>query len=367
MNIQNSGMQHNPINKALSRSESNPFELNDLSPIVESEEVSPKLLTAMFGGEASSQYLVAKNTVTYDRMEHTSQLPNGKRFDEYGQSLLQDGASTDALQVGSFGLQSKIAPMDYAGRRIPGTEELMNEEYLATLMLRKSQKSWNDFNELMWGQLLTQDTNITLGGNHIEYNYYDRYVGGGARPVETIDLSGASIDIHRVMQTEADKLDEDLDKTMNSSSMKIMLCGAQFFDSRAAIEGDPDLGRDFRKPLDLATMEVPSSNFGTGDGTYRYRYFDSHDGIRYIRYDVRIQGSPIIATDKGFMMPVGAENFVRQYFAPAQTRTYVNTEALSKYAWSHEDDRQGVTLIEECNVLPVLVNPQLIRHYQGTF
>ena len=61
------------------------------------------------------------------------------------------------------------------------------------------------------------------------------------------------------------------------------------------------------------------------------------------------------------MLPIGAENFLRMVYAPAQTLEYANTTAQSAYAWSHEDDRSGVTMWSEKNFLPMNVNPQLIR------
>ena len=52
---------------------------------------------------------------------------------------------------------------------------------------------------------------------------------------------------------------------------------------------------------------------------------------------------------------------MKRAYAPAQTRTYVNTTAQKRYAWSKEQERNGVTMNQESNVLYMNANPQLIR------
>jgi len=113
--------------------------------------------------------------------------------------------------------------------------------------------------------------------------------------------------------------------------------------------------------LDLASMGVPESSFGSGNGIFNYQFFDSHDGLRYIRYSASILGTKLIADADAYLIPLGAETFMKKVYAPAQTRQWVNTVAQSAYGWSKEDDRNGVTLWTEKNVLPITVNPQLIR------
>jgi hypothetical protein len=82
----------------------------------------------------------------------------------------------------------------------------------------------------------------------------------------------------------------------------------------------------------------------------------------YIHYGANIQGTKLIADDNAYMVPIGAENFMKKIYAPAQTRTYANTSAQSLYAWVEEKERTGVTMYQESNFLPLNVNPQLIRH-----
>ena len=148
------------FDKALSHSNENSFEMQDVTPIVERQEVAPGLLTALFGGTVNS-VMLETNTFKYDELTHTEQVPDGKSYDEFGKDIQKDKARQLIYEVGSFGMRANVAPKDYANKRKPGTNELMDEAYLVAQMNRKSQRGWAQFDELAFAQLLTQDTNIT--------------------------------------------------------------------------------------------------------------------------------------------------------------------------------------------------------------
>jgi hypothetical protein len=300
------------------------------------------------------------NTVKYDELDDTAQLPEGKTFDAYGKDLQKDKPRQLIYEVGSFGLRSNIAPMDYANRRIPGTDELMNEAYLLGKMNMKAEVSWALFEELSFAQLLTQDTNITRGGPMPVYNYYTDIIGS-ARPAKISMNLDVAVDHFQLFTEQLELLETDVEKTFNSMGTATVICGKDFFGKRLTIEKQEGLARDMRGPLDLQTMAVPASNFGSGDGKFQFQWFDSFDGLRYIRYSASILGTKMIADADAYMIPIGAQTFMKRAYAPAQTRTYTNTVAQARYAWSKETERSGVTMNQECNVLPMNVNPQLIR------
>ena len=366
--IQGASAAEISFDKALSHSNSNSFELQDVTPIVERQQVQPGLLTALFAGTTNSEFLET-NVFKYDELTSTAQIPDGKRYDEFGKDIQKDKARQLIYEVGSFGLRSNVAPKDYANRKIPGTTDtLMDEAYLVGRMNGKMQQAWGLFDELAFAQLLTTDTNITRGGPMEEYNFYTDIIGS-ARPAKIdLDLGNNAVDHFQVANEQLDLLEEDLAKTMNTMTMPVMVCGKDFFNKRLLVEkqqgggGSLVLNREIRGGLDLGSMGVPEENFGSGDGMFNYQYFDSHDGIRYIRYSASILGTKLIADADAYLVPIGAETFMKRVYAPAQTRQYVNTVAQSAYGWSTEDDRNGVTMWQEKNVLPILVNPQLVRH-----
>ena len=364
VNIKGAASDDISLDKAVSRSQVNSFELEDVTSIVERQEVAPGLLTALFGGTVNSEFLQT-NKFNYDELDHTVQLPDGKRYDEYGNDIQKDKARNLIYEVGSFGMRANVAPKDYANKRVPGTDsELMSEAYLVAQMNSKSQRGWGQFIELAFAQLLTTDTNITRGGPMPVYNYFTDIIGT-SRPAKTnMDLDNTALDHFQAFAEQLDLLETDIEKTGNTMTMAIVICGKDFFNQRLLVEkqqgggGSLVLNRDITG-LDLASMGVPESSFGSG--RFNYQFFDSHDGLRYIRYSASITGSKLIADADAYLVPIGAETFMKKVYAPAQTRQYVNTVAQSRYGWTKEDDRNGVTLWTEMNVLPITVNPQLIK------
>lgn len=350
--------------KALSHSNENSFEMQDVTPIVERDQVQPGLLTTLFGNSEQTHFLET-DTFKYDELTHTMQLPSGKAYSDYGPDLQKDKARELIYQVGSFGLRSNVAPKDYANRRQPGTQELMDEAYLVAQMNRKHQRAWQQLRELSFAQLITADTNIVRGGPQPQYNFYTDILGT-ARPAATnMALGNNAIDHFQAFNEQKDFLEEDLEKTMNSASEIVVVCGTDFFNERLLIEkqqgggGSLQLNRALRGD-DLASMSVPEADYGPG--RFQYQWFDSHDGLRYIKYGASIEGSRLIGASDAYMLPTGAETFMKSIYAPAQTRQYVNTTAQSLYGWSKEDDRNGVTMWTESNFMPMMVNPQLVRH-----
>ena len=357
------------VDKALSRTQGNSFELKDVSPIVERQTVKPGLLTAMLGANINTEFLTT-DKFAYDEITHTMQLPDAKSYNDFGPRITKDKARELTFRVGSFGLSANVPPEDYAGRRMPDTEELMTEAYLVSQINDKMTAGWDAFTELAIAQLLTTDTNINRGDttNITQYNYYTEIVGSSRPAATSMDLSGA-VDHYQLLSDQKDLLETDMEKAMMSSSEVVVICGKTFFDQRLLIEkqnglgGGVNLSRELRSGLDLASMGVPEDAFGSGSGRFNYQFFTSAiDGLTYVKYAASIQGSKLIADTAAYMIPVGAESFLRMVYAPARTKQYVNTVAQSRYGWSDEDDRNGVTLWTESNVLPFNAYPELVRH-----
>lgn len=350
------------LDKALSSSLQNDFEMENLElGLVVRTQPKPGLLTALFGGETNNVYLET-NVIKYDDLVETLQLPEGKPYHAFGGDLKKDKARQLIYEVGSFGLRYNVAPKDYANKRQPGTMELMSEEYVMGQMVQKADKAWTLFDELAFAQLITTDTNITRGSSVIpSYNFYtDIY--GGARPAAANMQLGATVDHFALFGDQYDILQEELDKAGVSMTMAVILCGKDFYNARLEIEKQEGLARDFAgQTLDLATMEIPRDNFGSGNGKFSYQYFDSHDGFRYIRYSASILGSKMIGDDDAYIVPVGAEKMFKRVYAPAQDRENVNTMAKSRYAWTTVKNRTGVHVAQESNVLFTNINPALIR------
>jgi len=348
------------MDKALSSSLQNDFEMENIGfGLIEKTKPKPMLLTAVFGNSTDNAYLET-NTVKYDELTDTLQLPSGKRFEEYGNDLKKDKALQRIFEVGSFGLRYNVAPKDYANKRKPASTELMDEEYVIAQMMKKSRQSWDLFNEISFATLLTSDQNNIFSGPMPQYNYFTDIVGTARGAKVDMDLGSTAIDHFSAFGDVYDTLQEQLDVSMSSMSSALILCGKDFYNSRFLIEKQEGLAREVRGPLDLASMSVPRDNFGATDGNFAYQYFDSHDGFRYIRYSAAILGTKMIADADAYVVPLGSDVLFKRVFAPAQDRDNVNTTALESYAWTRTSNRTGVHVAQESNVLFMNISPKLI-------
>lgn len=363
MKIKTTPIGDEDVRKELQIVQGNPFAYNDVSESTQRGPLKPKLLTALLGGNDKTH---TTKSFVYDEETDTAQLPSGKSYSEFGKDLKKDAAKQKTFAIGSNGLRLNIAPEDYSGRRIPGTNDLMDEAYLLAKMTAKADTAWVLDDELGFAQLLTLDTNRVNGGPFAEYNYYTD-ITGGARPAKVdMDLQTEATDHIKLQRAEKKALLEEVGRAGESVTAIIEICGDTYFNDRLVIERKESLARDLKGTIDLASMEVNMSAFGSS--TFMYDWFKGdQDGIIYINYGAEIiNGTKLIADTDAYMIPVGASMFMSREYAPAQTRSYVNTEALKRYSWSREDEFQGVTMWQEENKLFLNKNPRLIRALKNT-
>lgn len=348
------------LDKALSVSLQNGFEMENMDyTLVERTFSKPRLLTALLGGMENESY-IETNTIKYDELEDTIQLPASKTFEAFGPDLKKDKAKQKIFEIGSTGLRYNVAPKDYANKRQPGTNELMNEEYVVAQMAKKAVTSWDLWREIEFATMLTSDLNYVTNSAIVpQYNFYTDIYGGARGAKVDMNLAGA-VDHFALFGNVYDTLQEELDKAMSTMNRAVIICGKNFYNTRLEIEKQEGLARDLRSTLDLASMDVPRDNFGSGSGVFGYQYFDSHDGFTYIRYSANIVGSNMIGDNDAYVVPVGSDKLFKRVYAPAQDRENVNTTAQKAYTWSKVDNRTGVHVAQESNSILMNINPKLI-------
>ena len=358
MDIKVTPIGDDEVRKELQIVQGNAFAYNDVTASTQRGPLKPKLLTALLGGTTSTS--MTKSFI-YDEITNTAQLPSGKSFTEFGKDLPQDGAKQKTFAIGSNGLRLNVLPADYSERRIPGTNDLMDEAYLIGQLTAKADTAWVLDDELGFAQLLTLDTNRVNGGPFTVYNYYTD-ITGGARPAKfDMDLGTGATDQNLLIRNQLKALREEVSRSGESVNAFVCICGDTFFNERFLIEQKITFNRELRNELDLASMQIPMSDFGSS--TFMYDWFKGmQDGIIYINYGAEILDStPMIGLSDAYLIPVGANQFMGLAYAPAQTRTYVNKEALKRYSWSREDEFKGMTMWQEENKLFFNKNPRLIR------
>ena len=85
-----------------------------------------------------------------------------------------------------------------------------------------------------------------------------------------------------------------------------------------------------------------------------------HKGIRFIEYANHFGSDVDIAADKAILLPVG-RNLYKEYFAPADMASTVNTRALPYYASREKlQHDKGWSLHMQSNPLPIALRPELL-------
>lgn len=348
------------VRKQVSEAQGSAFQLEDVSELVQRREVTPKLLTAIMGGEAR-ETTNRTDTYKYDDIAFTAQIPDGKAYTDYGKDITKDRPRQLIYSIPSFGIKFNVSPTDYVGRRKPGTTDFLTEADIVAQMTDKSENVFTLLDELGWANLLTTDTNIIRGGPYTQYNFYTEITGGARGSATSMELDQASADHAGLARAEKKALLMELGKSMDSATRIVVLCGDTFFNQRLEIERNQSLARPLKSEIDLASQEVGTDSWGSM--TFNYDWFKGAlDGLTYINYGAEvIAGTNLIADTAAYMIPLGSSYFTRAAYAPAVTRQYVNTEALKMYAWTNVDDRQGVTSIFETNKLFSYINPRYVR------
>lgn len=363
MDIKVSKVNDENVMKELAVVQGNPFEYQDVSEGTQKGPVVPKLLTALLGGYTETNMT---NVFQYDEETYTAQLPSGKRYDERGKDLPKDPAKQKYFGIPSFGLRLNVAPKDYANRRKPNSTEVMDEAYLVAKMTEKADKAWILHDELGYRDLLVSDQNRIDGGPFTQYNFYTDIIGSSRPGKADMKLDEAGVDSIPLLRAEAKELRTTLSKYGDGASNIIVICGDTFFEERLEIEMNETLSRPLKTDADFASMQVNMSDWGSS--TFVYDWFKGgRDGLFYINYGAEIiSGTKLIADTDAYMVPVGVSNFMGIAYSPAQTRTYVNTEAMKRYSWMNENEFQGMTMFMEENKLFFCKKPDLIRALKNT-
>jgi hypothetical protein len=370
MKITQSSVGYNAdLQKELSVIDGSPFQLQDNSLLIERRQIKPGLITSLLNA-MSMEETFRTDTFAYDETNWGAQLPDGKAYSAKTTDIEKEQPRRLNFAIPSFGLRSNVAPQDYIGRRKPGTtNDLLTETDVEAQMSIKAMQAWDLFDELAWSTLLTTDTNITRGGPFTSYNFWNSIVDvdlptfsdlTATRPAPvSMQLGSTGVDHIQLFRAQRKLLEQGLARAQDSASAFVCICGDNFYDQRYEIQKKEGLARPVIQNTDLASAAVGTINVGGFD----YDTFKSEDGIQYINYGSEIiSGTKLIGDDLAFLLPVGANKIVRKAFAPSQTRTYANTEALSMYTWSFADEFSGLTQMQESNALFALINPQLITH-----
>lgn len=345
------------VNKELARAQSNGFTLVDNHEMVNMPNLSkPQLLTTLMGGaDVTNRRYGMTSSFIYDEAEYTPVAVSSKRYDQRGSNVTRDVAKTRTFDIGSKGLRFNVAPADYDGKRIPGTNELMTEAYVLAQQVRKVMDAFDIERELEYGQILTAGTNRTSVST--SYDFHSDIIGGSRPAAAEIDFSGLT-DPAIAIRAKVNLVRAKASAYGLSVERVIIVAGDNFFDAAYEEEKRLSFSRELRTNIDLASQAIPQLR----GGNYSYDNFTSPtSGCEYVRYGASFFGSRVIGADDAYIVPIlSGAGLVVEAYAPAKVRGIVNTEAREMYSWFYYDDFEGVVGMYESNRIQILPRPDLI-------
>lgn len=130
-------------------------------------------------------------------------------------------------------------------------------------------------------------------------------------------------------------------------------CGDQFFDE---LVNNPEVVRTYLNQQEAAQLR----------GNLVYQTLD-FGGIRFENYRGAIGATPIIATDKCHIFPVGVAGLWRTIYAPADYIETVNTIGLPRYSRQYDmPNGKGVNLDSQMNALSYCTRPKALLQGRRT-
>jgi len=103
--------------------------------------------------------------------------------------------------------------------------------------------------------------------------------------------------------------------------------------------------------------QINQNGFTGGTGYQEYTF----NGIRFVRYDESVDGTPVIPAGEGIVIPNGTRSMFETYFGPAQRMGFINTAGERRYVWSKmNEDETEVGLTSESNFVNIIRRPAAV-------
>lgn len=340
------------LTKALVRDLGNLNGLHDVTEGISRLDPIPQLISSMIS--PSPVYLQTR-TFEHDVTVRKNAMPSDKPFNERGQVIdARPVTDTHNLSVPSYGFQGHVRPSDVLRRRKPGTVDMLLAkaevvaEEKATIM-----RGWDLFREKSLAHIITTGTNYVPNGNYTSIDFYQEYTGA-ARPVVNFPLSTTTVHPKLAGEEARRRILDNLNDGETVTGF-VMLCGKTFWQdltnhpmwTQAMIERSGLMGQD---PL-IKRFE----NFAE-----QYQMIRFADNTLYVEAGGVLGGSVLIPDNEAYLIPLGV-NLFTEYFAPAETESYINTVAQPAYMWEVSSEFDGTEPFSESNRVLVPHNPLLIQ------
>ena len=178
---------------------------------------------------------------------------------------------------------------------------------------------------------------------------YDRF--GLTRQKITWNLSGASSNVGVMIDSAV----RDLSKKRGGEPVNgwIVLCSSEFM---AAVVYHKTVTALYERYQDGAVYRGGSTNVAF-----------EHKNLKFINYDHVFESGLQIAAGEAIILPAGTKNTFKEFFAPADMASTVNTPALAYYASREKlGHDKGWSLEAQSNPLPLMLRPELVATLKAT-
>ena len=322
--------------------------LHDQTDMISKSPNVPTFVSDLIGSSIDNEFLTTNTFEHDDNKSFTADIVD-KSFSERGETFDErENTVTHLFKVPSFGIQTHIKPSDITRRRVEGTKDTLDTVDRAIVKdLASINRSWSLFEERQIVSTITSGRLYVPNGSVQSYDFYQEYTGTAAtsRPTVDFDFSNANLYPREIGEQARNLIADNLLDGQNIGGF-ICLCGRDFFNQRIKHPREEQAMVDRSGILGQDPLIQRLSNFTNGK---LYRMYRGADDILYVEYTARVGGTPLIALDEAYIMPIDASGMFTRAYAPAETMQYANTTAQSQYAWSFRDEFSGVKLFWESN------------------
>lgn len=340
------------LTKALVRDLGNLNGLHDVTEEISRIDPMPKLISAIIN--PAPRYLQTK-VFEHDVTVRKNALPSDKAYGERGQMIdARPVTDTHLLSVPSYGLQAQVRPEDVLRRRKHGTtDQLLAEQEVVAEEKASLMRAWDLFREKSLAHSIVTGTNYVPNSSLPAVDFYQEYTGT-SRPVVTFTLSNTTVHPKTYGEEARRRILDNLNDGEEVSGF-MMLCGKNFWNS---LTTHPQWTQAMIDRAGLNNQDPLIKRFENFSEQYQMIRFA--DNTVYVEAGGYIGGSVLIPDDEAYLIPLGV-NLFTEYFAPAETKSYINTVAQPAYMWEVSDEFKGTELYTESNRILVPHNPLLIQ------
>lgn len=309
-------------------------------------------LPSMFLGQG-----VYSPDVMFDEVNGTLSLIQSSPRGAPPQQSVNEKGKMRSLSTVRLALEATIKADELAKVRVPGTSDQVNSA------LRLVQRRIEGPTGIKASHALTKE-HMYVGaingqvydadGTTLLWDYFNAY-GVGRPAAVNVAFGGLTADggdFAKALEGAKRTMTKALNGLSLATAMPVCLCGDNYYDAArynkeaVAARKTGALG----KGADEATRQITSSK---AYGSFVY------GDIIFINYRGSDDGKVSIPTDEGRLFMTGVPGLFNEYFAPADTMEWVNTEGLPSYVLRREERQTSSQWAWEVqsNPLPICMRP----------